>query len=113
MRPKPLLRTTLGEMLRRARREQGRTLADVARAAPVSMPVPVRLERGRRKPVGGLLAAVCEALRSSSPTCSPRPGVTSPTSAPAAPSSRSVPAGAGNGRAGFGGKPADGPETFR
>ena len=37
-RPKPLLRTTLGQILRRARREQGRTLADVARAARVSMP---------------------------------------------------------------------------
>ena len=31
-RPRPLLRTVLGDVLRRTRREQGRTLADVADA---------------------------------------------------------------------------------
>jgi transcriptional regulator with XRE-family HTH domain len=63
MRPKPLLRTTLGQILRRARREQGRTLADVARAARVSMPYLSELERGRKEASSEVLAAVCEALR--------------------------------------------------
>ena len=62
-RPKPLLRTTLGQILRRARREQGRTLADVARAARVSMPYLSELERGRKEASSEVLAAVCEALR--------------------------------------------------
>jgi transcriptional regulator with XRE-family HTH domain len=63
MRPKPLLRTTLGQILRHARREQGRTLADVARAARVSMPYLSELERGRKEASSEVLAAVCEALR--------------------------------------------------
>ena len=63
MRPKPLLRTTLGQILRRARREQGRTLADVARAARVSLPYLSELERGRKEASSEVLAAVCEALR--------------------------------------------------
>ena len=63
MRPKPLLRATLGQILRRARREQGRTLADVARAARVSMPYLSELERGRKEASSEVLAAVCEALR--------------------------------------------------
>ena len=62
-RPKPLLRTTLGQILRRARREQGRTLADVARAARVSMPYLSELERGRKEASSEVLAAVCDALR--------------------------------------------------
>ena len=40
--PRPLLRTTLGEVLRRRRLEQGRTLADVARAATSLDAVPLR-----------------------------------------------------------------------
>jgi len=63
MRPRPLLRTTLGQILRGARREQGRTLADVARAARVSMPYLSELERGRKEASSEVLAAVCEALR--------------------------------------------------
>ena len=62
-RPRPLLRTTLGEVLRRARLEQGRTLADVARAARVSMPYLSEVERGRKEVSSEVLAAVCEALR--------------------------------------------------
>ena len=62
-RPKPLLRTTLGQILRRARRGQGRTLADVARAARVSMPYLSELERGRKEASSEVLAAVCDALR--------------------------------------------------
>ncbi len=61
-RSRPLLRTTLGEVLRRARRGQGRTLADVARAARVSMPYLSELERGRKEASSEVLAAVCDAL---------------------------------------------------
>jgi transcriptional regulator with XRE-family HTH domain len=59
----PLLRTTLGYLLRRARREQNRTLADVARAARVSLPYLSELERGRKEASSEILAAVCGALR--------------------------------------------------
>jgi len=62
-RPRPLLRTTLGRILRRVRRQQGRTLADVARAARVSMPYLSELERGRKEASSEVLAAVCDALR--------------------------------------------------
>ena len=60
---RPLLRTTLGHLLRRARREQNRTLADVARAARVSLPYLSELERGRKEASSEVLAAVCGALR--------------------------------------------------
>ncbi|GAA5187332.1 hypothetical protein GCM10023322_35450 [Rugosimonospora acidiphila] len=62
-RPRPLLRTVLGDVLRRARREQGRTLADVAGAAKVSTPYLSELERGRKEASSEVLAAVCDALR--------------------------------------------------
>ena len=62
-RSRPLLRTTLGGVLRRARLEQGRTLADVAGAARVSMPYLSEVERGRKEASSEVLAAVCEALR--------------------------------------------------
>jgi transcriptional regulator with XRE-family HTH domain len=61
-RSRPLLRTTLGEVLRRTRRGQGRTLADVARAARVSMPYLSELERGRKEASSEILAAICDAL---------------------------------------------------
>jgi transcriptional regulator with XRE-family HTH domain len=61
--PRPLLRTTLGDVLRRTRREQGRTLADVARAAKVSMPYLSEVERGRKEASSEVLAAICDALR--------------------------------------------------
>ncbi|MGI8334841.1 helix-turn-helix domain-containing protein [Actinomadura scrupuli] len=62
-RPKPLLRVLLGDVLRGVRREQGRTLADVARTARISMPYLSELERGRKEASSEVLAAVCEALR--------------------------------------------------
>jgi transcriptional regulator with XRE-family HTH domain len=62
-RSKPLLRTTLGDILRRTRREQGRTLADVARVAKVSMPYLSEVERGRKEASSEVLAAICDALR--------------------------------------------------
>jgi transcriptional regulator with XRE-family HTH domain len=61
-RARPLLRTTLGEVLRRTRRAQGRTLADVSRAARVSMPYLSELERGRKEASSEVLAAICDAL---------------------------------------------------
>ena len=62
-RPRPLLRTMIGEVLRRTRRAQGRTLADVSRAARVSVPYLSELERGRKEASSEVLAAICDALR--------------------------------------------------
>jgi DNA-binding Xre family transcriptional regulator len=62
-RPRRLLRTTLGDTLRRIRLAQGRTLADVARAALISMGYLSELERGRKEASSEILAAICEALR--------------------------------------------------
>lgn len=60
---RPLLRTTLGEVLRRTRLAQRRTLADVARKARVSVPYLSELERGRKEASSEVLAAICVALR--------------------------------------------------
>jgi transcriptional regulator with XRE-family HTH domain len=60
--PRPLLRTTLGQVLRRARHNQGRTLADVARAAKVSIQYLSEVERGRKEASSEVLAAICGAL---------------------------------------------------
>lgn len=62
-RSRPLLRTLLGDVLRRNRLDQRRTLADVARHARVSMPYLSELERGRKEASSEVLAAVCDALR--------------------------------------------------
>lgn len=59
---RPLLRTILGATLRRIRLAQGRTLADVARAARVSLPYLSELERGRKEASSEVLAAICVAL---------------------------------------------------
>lgn len=61
-RTRPLLRTMLGDVLRRTRLEQRRTLADVAKAARVSMPYLSELERGRKEASSEVLAAICDAL---------------------------------------------------
>jgi transcriptional regulator with XRE-family HTH domain len=61
-RARPLLRTTLGDVLRRIRRAQRRTLADVARAAKVSMPYLSEVERGRKEASSEILGAICDAL---------------------------------------------------
>ncbi|MGH3394200.1 MAG: helix-turn-helix domain-containing protein, partial [Streptosporangiaceae bacterium] len=58
----PLLRTMVGDVLRRIRLEQRRTLADVARAARVSMPYLSEVERGRKEASSEVLAAICAAL---------------------------------------------------
>jgi transcriptional regulator with XRE-family HTH domain len=62
-RPRPLLRTLIGDVLRRHRLEQRRTLADVARDARVSVPYLSEVERGRKEASSEVLAAVCTALR--------------------------------------------------
>ena len=59
---RPLLRTTLGDVLRRTRLGQGRTLADVASAAQMSMQYLSELERGRKEASSEILAAICDAL---------------------------------------------------
>ncbi|MFI5893908.1 helix-turn-helix domain-containing protein [Actinoplanes sp. NPDC051513] len=62
-RPRPLLRTVVGEALRRHRQDQRRTLAEVAREACVSVQYLSEVERGRKEPSSEILAAVCEALQ--------------------------------------------------
>jgi XRE family transcriptional regulator, stress-response regulator len=57
-----LLRTTLGDVLRRIRLDQGRTLADVAAAGRISMQYLSELERGRKEASSEILAAICDAL---------------------------------------------------
>ena len=61
-RSRPLLRTMIGERLRRTRREQGRTLSDVSRVARVSVPYLSEIERGRKEASSEILAAICDAL---------------------------------------------------
>jgi transcriptional regulator with XRE-family HTH domain len=61
-RTRPLLRTVLGDVLRRIRLDQRRTLADVADAARVSLPYLSELERGRKEASSEILAALCDAL---------------------------------------------------
>jgi transcriptional regulator with XRE-family HTH domain len=58
----PLLRTLVGDVLRRNRLGQRRTLADVARSARVSVPYLSEVERGRKEASSEVLAAVCRAL---------------------------------------------------
>lgn len=60
--PEPLLRDVMGEVLRRTRREQARTLADVAEDAQVSTPYLSEIERGRKEASSEVLSAVCRAL---------------------------------------------------
>lgn len=57
-----LLRDIIGEVLRDERRAQHRTLADVARAASVSLPYLSEVERGRKEISSDLLDAVTDAL---------------------------------------------------
>jgi transcriptional regulator with XRE-family HTH domain len=59
---RPLLRTTLGDVLRRIRLDQGRTLADVAATGRISMQYLSELERGRKEASSEILAAICDAL---------------------------------------------------
>lgn len=56
------LRELLGEVLREERHRQGRTLADVAEEAAVSLPYLSEVERGRKDVSSDVLTAIHEAL---------------------------------------------------
>ncbi|MGY0021924.1 helix-turn-helix domain-containing protein [Streptomyces sp. YJ-C3] len=58
----PLLRHVVGDVLRRRRRAQGRTLQDVADVAGISMPYLSEVERGRKEASSEMLAAAAGAL---------------------------------------------------
>jgi transcriptional regulator with XRE-family HTH domain len=57
-----LLREVLGDVLRRARTNQGRTLRQVSDAARVSLGYLSEVERGRKEASSELLTAICDAL---------------------------------------------------
>lgn len=57
-----LVRHALGEVLRRHRTDQGRTLRDVADSARVSLGYLSEIERGQKEPSSELLFAVSDAL---------------------------------------------------
>src|SRR5581483_3024802 len=57
-----LLRRMIGDVLRRHRTGQGRTLRDVSAAAGVSLGYLSEVERGRKEASSELLAAICAAL---------------------------------------------------
>jgi transcriptional regulator with XRE-family HTH domain len=57
-----LLRRLLGDVLRRQRQRQGRTLREVSSAARVSLGYLSEVERGQKEASSELLAAICEAL---------------------------------------------------
>lgn len=57
-----LMRRLLGDVLRRRRTSQGRTLREVAASARVSLGYLSEVERGRKEASSELLAAICSAL---------------------------------------------------
>ncbi len=57
-----LLREVIGDVLRRARVEQGRTLREVSDSARVSLGYLSEVERGRKEASSELLGAICGAL---------------------------------------------------
>ena len=57
-----LLRQLLGDVLRRMRVRQGRTLREVSASARVSLGYLSEVERGRKEASSELLAAICQAL---------------------------------------------------
>lgn len=57
-----LLREVIGDVLRRARTEQGRTLREVSDSARVSLGYLSEVERGRKEASSELLGAICSAL---------------------------------------------------
>jgi transcriptional regulator with XRE-family HTH domain len=57
-----LLRQLLGDVLRRLRVRQGRTLREVSASARVSLGYLSEVERGRKEASSELLAAICTAL---------------------------------------------------
>jgi transcriptional regulator with XRE-family HTH domain len=61
-RPVVLLRQEIGDVLRDARREQGRTLRDISSIARVSLGYLSEVERGQKEASSELLASICGAL---------------------------------------------------
>jgi transcriptional regulator with XRE-family HTH domain len=57
-----LLRRLLGDVLRRKRQRQGRTLREVSTAARVSLGYLSEVERGQKEASSELLASICDAL---------------------------------------------------
>src|SRR4051794_20705067 len=57
-----LVREVIGDVLRRARTSQGRTLREVSDSARVSLGYLSEVQRGRKEPSSELLNAICEAL---------------------------------------------------
>ena len=57
-----LVRTVLGDQLRRRRQAQRRTLRDVSGRAQVSLGYLSEIERGQKEPSSELLASICDAL---------------------------------------------------
>lgn len=57
-----LLRQELGDVLRHARREQGRTLRDISAKASVSLGYLSEVERGEKEASSELVASICHAL---------------------------------------------------
>jgi transcriptional regulator with XRE-family HTH domain len=57
-----LFRRLLGDVLRRHRQRQGRTLRDVAASARISLGYLSEIERGRKEASSELLGSLCEAL---------------------------------------------------
>lgn len=57
-----VLRREIGEVLRSARQEQGRTLREVSSAAQVSLGYLSEVERGQKEASSELLASICQAL---------------------------------------------------
>src|ERR1700740_2745122 len=60
--PMILLRRLLGDVLRRQRQRQGRTLREVSSSARVSLGYLSEVERGQKEASSELLAAICGAL---------------------------------------------------
>lgn len=61
-REEPLMRDLIGELLRRTRTDQGRTLREVAEDSQVSLPYLSEIERGRKEASSEVLAAVYRSL---------------------------------------------------
>ena len=57
-----VLRAVIGDVLRRARTSQGRTLREVSDSARVSLGYLSEVERGRKEASSELLGAICAAL---------------------------------------------------
>lgn len=57
-----LLRRLLGDVLRRQRQRQGRTLREVSSSARVSLGYLSEVERGQKEASSELLFAICDAL---------------------------------------------------